>query len=75
MIALSFFLVCLLEGEGRPCLRPSPLYNGYYMLVPGLLPETVEFFCNQSYALSGSAQRTCQPNGTWSGTQPICIRG
>ncbi|XP_050960720.1 LOW QUALITY PROTEIN: inactive serine protease PAMR1 [Labeo rohita] len=62
------------QGEGRPCLRPSPLYNGYYMLVPGLLPETVEFFCNQSYALSGSAQRTCQPNGTWSGTQPICIR-
>ncbi|XP_058622467.1 inactive serine protease PAMR1 isoform X3 [Onychostoma macrolepis] len=62
------------DGEGRPCLRLSPLYNGYYKLVPDLLPETVEFFCNQSYALSGSARRTCQPNGTWSGTQPICMR-
>ncbi|KAK2866823.1 hypothetical protein Q8A67_024940 [Cirrhinus molitorella] len=62
------------EGEGRPCLRLPPLYNGYNKLVPGLLPETVEFFCNQSYALSGSSRRMCQPNGTWSGTQPICIR-
>ncbi|XP_043090442.1 inactive serine protease PAMR1 isoform X2 [Puntigrus tetrazona] len=62
------------EGEGRPCLRLSPLYNGYYKLVPDLLPETVEYFCNQSYALSGSARRTCHPNGTWSGTQPICMR-
>ncbi|XP_042609241.1 inactive serine protease PAMR1 isoform X4 [Cyprinus carpio] len=62
------------EGEGRPCPRLSPLYNGYYKLVPDLLPETVELFCNLSYALSGSARRTCQPNGTWSGTQPVCMR-
>ncbi|XP_073688388.1 inactive serine protease PAMR1 isoform X2 [Garra rufa] len=62
------------QDEERPCLRLPPLYNGYYKLVPGLLPETLEFFCNQSYALSGSARRTCQPNGTWSGTQPICMR-
>uniref|UniRef100_A0A8C1CGP6 Uncharacterized protein n=1 Tax=Cyprinus carpio carpio TaxID=630221 RepID=A0A8C1CGP6_CYPCA len=72
-IEVSFFF-SISEGEGRPCLRLSPLYNGYYKLLPGLLPETVEFFCNQSYALSGSARRTCQTNGTWSGTQPICMR-
>ncbi|XP_067292919.1 inactive serine protease PAMR1 isoform X2 [Pseudorasbora parva] len=62
------------EDEGRQCPRLAPLFNGYYESVPGLIPETVEFFCNQSYALSGSYRRTCQPNGTWSGTQPVCIR-
>ncbi|XP_077101650.1 inactive serine protease PAMR1 [Siphateles boraxobius] len=62
------------EGEGRLCPRLAPLYHGYYESVPGLIPETVEFFCNQSYALSGSYRRTCQTNGTWSGTQPVCIR-
>ncbi|XDV52339.1 hypothetical protein PO909_021076 [Leuciscus waleckii] len=62
------------EDEGRSCPRLAPLYHGYYESVPGLIPETVEFFCNQSYGLSGSYRRTCQTNGTWSGTQPVCIR-
>nr|XP_046250762.1 inactive serine protease PAMR1 [Scatophagus argus] len=54
---------------------PLPrLYHGYHQLVPGLEPETVQFFCNHSYALSGDAQRTCQPDGTWSGNQPLCVR-
>lgn len=58
----------------KSCPPLTRLYHGYYQLVPGVEPETVEFFCNHSYALSGSAQRTCQPNGTWSGTQPLCVR-
>ncbi|XP_044049777.1 inactive serine protease PAMR1 [Siniperca chuatsi] len=54
---------------------PLPrLYHGYHQLVPRLEPETVDFFCNHSYALSGDPRRTCQPNGTWSGKQPICVR-
>ncbi|XP_054475946.1 inactive serine protease PAMR1 isoform X2 [Anoplopoma fimbria] len=59
---------------GNSCPPLSRLYHGYYQLVPGLEPETVEFFCNHSYAISGNARRTCQPNGTWSGKQPLCVR-
>ncbi|XP_037390303.1 inactive serine protease PAMR1 [Pygocentrus nattereri] len=36
--------------------------------------KSVEFLCNNPYVLSGSSKRTCQRNGTWSGTQPQCIR-
>ncbi|KAI7811572.1 putative inactive serine protease PAMR1-like [Triplophysa rosa] len=62
------------ESEGRHCPPLATLYHGYYELVPELLTETVEFFCNHSYILSGSSWRTCQPNGTWTGNQPICIK-
>lgn len=65
----------LSEAEGRKCPPPPRIYHGFYEWVPGADPEMVEFSCNHSYALSGSARRTCQPNGTWSNTQPICVRG
>ncbi|XP_076126606.1 inactive serine protease PAMR1 isoform X2 [Alosa pseudoharengus] len=60
--------------DRKKCPPPPRLYHGYWELVPGLSPETVEFFCNHSYALSGTARRSCQPDGSWNGTQPICIR-
>ncbi|KAK5902504.1 hypothetical protein CesoFtcFv8_007748 [Champsocephalus esox] len=57
------------------CCPPLPrLYHGYHQLVPGMESETVEFFCNHSYALSGDARRTCRPDGTWSGKQSLCVR-
>ncbi|XP_040019442.2 inactive serine protease PAMR1 [Gasterosteus aculeatus] len=59
---------------GKSCPLLSRLYHGFHQPVPGLEPETVEFFCNHSYAISGEARRTCQPNGTWSGEQPLCVR-
>ncbi|CAL8359732.1 unnamed protein product [Lota lota] len=65
----------------RTCsLPPKPAHGDHFLVygpndpVPGLAPETVEYFCNHSYALSGDARRVCQPNGTWSGTQPVCVR-
>ncbi|XP_070687463.1 inactive serine protease PAMR1 [Pempheris klunzingeri] len=58
----------------KSCPPLPRLYHGYHQPVPGVEPETVEFFCNHSYALSGDARRTCQPNGTWSGKQPLCVR-
>lgn len=58
----------------KSCPPLPRLYHGYHQVVPGLEPETVEFLCNHSYALSGDARRTCQPDGTWSGKQPVCMR-
>ena len=29
--------------------------------------------CNEGFTLSGSQSRTCQADGTWSGTDPVCV--
>uniref|UniRef100_A0A3Q2YTH2 Inactive serine protease PAMR1 n=1 Tax=Hippocampus comes TaxID=109280 RepID=A0A3Q2YTH2_HIPCM len=58
----------------RFCPPPPRLYHGYHVMMPGAKPETVEFSCNHSYALSGDPLRSCQPDGTWSGKQPQCVR-
>ena len=33
----------------------------------------VFFQCKPPFILVGSSRRTCQADGTWSGTQPTCI--
>ncbi|XP_034032738.1 inactive serine protease PAMR1 [Thalassophryne amazonica] len=58
----------------KNCPLVPRLYHGYHQLVLGMEPRTVEFVCNHSYALSGDARRTCQPDGSWSGKQPLCVR-
>ncbi|XP_075996788.1 inactive serine protease PAMR1 [Genypterus blacodes] len=59
---------------GLKCPPLPRLYHGYHRVVPGLEPETVEFICNHSYALNGDARRVCQPDATWGGKQPLCVR-
>ncbi|XP_060932611.1 inactive serine protease PAMR1 [Limanda limanda] len=58
----------------KSCPPLPRLHHGYHQVAPGLEPETLEFSCNHSYALSGDARRTCQADGTWSGKQPVCLR-
>ncbi|XP_056137757.1 inactive serine protease PAMR1 [Lampris incognitus] len=58
----------------KSCPPLPRLYHGYYQFVPGMELLTAEFFCNHSYAISGDARRTCQPDGTWSGKHPLCVR-
>ena len=36
---------------------------------------TCSFTCNTGYELTGSDTRTCQSNGSWSGTDVMCQRG
>ncbi|XP_041132770.1 inactive serine protease PAMR1 [Polyodon spathula] len=62
--------------EKKQCADPGRPLNGFHLLVlgPGDTLIAVQFFCNSSYTLSGNVQRTCQPEGTWSGTQPQCIK-
>ena len=35
--------------------------------------DTCNFTCNTGYELTGSTQRTCQSNGSWSGSPVSCI--
>ncbi|KPP59946.1 inactive serine protease PAMR1-like [Scleropages formosus] len=67
---------CVRETERRRCPPPPRLHNGYHQLVLGLdgAADMVEFFCNNSYALSGTPRMTCLLDGTWSGKQPLCVR-
>ena len=37
--------------------------------------DTCNFTCNTGYVLTGSDTRTCQSNGTWSGSNATCSRG
>uniref|UniRef100_A0A674DI29 Inactive serine protease PAMR1 n=1 Tax=Salmo trutta TaxID=8032 RepID=A0A674DI29_SALTR len=79
-MSYSYHCGCLAGYTGQRCENekscpPLPqLYHGYQQVVPGMVPETVEFFCNHSYALSGDARRSCQPDSSWGGAQPLCVR-
>ena len=36
--------------------------------------DTCSFICNTGYELTGSDTRTCQSNGSWSGSKDACSR-
>ena len=40
-----------------------------------LYEDTCSFTCNTGYKLTGSDTRTCQGNGSWSGSDVTCTRG
>ena len=61
--------VSLLSG-GCPTL--PPIDNGD-VVVSGLSTgDTATYTCNSGYQLEGEPTRTCQANGLWSSTAPIC---
>lgn len=37
-----------------------------------VFPNSVLFYCDTGFILSGSTVRTCQPNATWSGFPTAC---
>ena len=37
--------------------------------------DTCSFTCNTGYELTSSDTRTCQSNGSWSGSDDVCRRG
>uniref|UniRef100_A0A3Q3KAJ3 Inactive serine protease PAMR1 n=1 Tax=Monopterus albus TaxID=43700 RepID=A0A3Q3KAJ3_MONAL len=81
----TYRCACLAGYTGRRCengelenvcaLPPKPKHGDHFLVYgPNDVLITVEFFCNHSYALSGDVRRSCQPDGTWSGKQPLCVR-
>ena len=41
----------------------------------GYEEDTCSFTCNTGYELTGSDTRTCQSDGSWSGSDDVCRRG
>ena len=37
--------------------------------------DTCSYTCNTGYELTGSDTRTCQSDGSWSGSDGVCERG
>jgi len=37
--------------------------------------DTCTVRCDPGHELSGSATRTCQDDGSWSGTEAVCVIG
>ncbi|XP_061469459.1 uncharacterized protein LOC133378861 [Rhineura floridana] len=59
------------------CVRPLDFENGQYeprQLYYNVSQE-LKFVCYQGYTLRGSQNRTCLPNGKWSGETSICDDG
>ncbi|KAM3876883.1 inactive serine protease PAMR1 [Diretmus argenteus] len=58
------------------CARPPKVLNGFYQPAPDAVgsTETIEFFCKNSYILSGNQRSTCLSNGSWSSWPPKCVR-
>uniref|UniRef100_A0A3B4Z037 Inactive serine protease PAMR1-like n=1 Tax=Stegastes partitus TaxID=144197 RepID=A0A3B4Z037_9TELE len=66
------------------CSLPEKPLNGYLLPVYGpkeelvlvnhRCAETIEFFCKNSYILSGNHQSTCLSNGSWSSGSPKCVK-
>ena len=56
------------------CDVPVAPANGGMNSTGNVEGDTVTYFCNEGYNLSGDANRTCQSNGSWSGILPKCDR-
>jgi hypothetical protein len=60
-------------GSPADCHAPPALVNGLVSAPVTTLGGVATYGCNPGYALVGSPTRTCQANGTWSGTPPTCV--
>ena len=46
--------------------------NGQVTLTGTTVGSLATYQCNSGFSLVGNMERTCQDDGSWSGTDPIC---
>ena len=68
---LIYFLLVICPSLTTPtnARKDCPL-GGDEVLNPG---DTCTFTCDDGYQLMGSGVRTCQNNGSWNGSDTMCI--
>ena len=67
-------LICLWLFTVVDCGTPPALPGHTVEARETTFGQTATYQCNTGYRLSGSAARTCQSNGLWSGPAAACIR-
>ncbi|XP_039460788.1 limulus clotting factor C [Oreochromis aureus] len=74
---LTFQEISVSAIKNVACAAPDKPVNGYLLPVYGPKEELVlvNYRCHPPFRLIGTQQRTCLPNGTWSGTAPSCVKG
>lgn len=65
---------CFLLALSGSCGTPRYLSNGQRRYSGTTVGNIVTYICNSRYSrTAGSSSRTCQSNGLWSGSHPMCI--
>ena len=67
-------VTCGSASPGVFCLALPTPQNGFKSSASTSRGTTVVFTCNSGFLVSGSGLRTCQSDGTWSGTPTTCNR-
>jgi sushi, von Willebrand factor type A, EGF and pentraxin domain-containing protein 1 len=60
------------QGGGGDCTELAQPVNGLVMDPDVVVGSIATYSCNLGSQLKGAATRTCQSDGTWSGTAPTC---
>ena len=65
------FYCFILSGSGH-CIELSDPENGQVEQNGNRERAVADYSCDYGYTLEGDSQRSCDANGRWSGTNPIC---
>ena len=59
--------------DDKECPTLDDIPNGSVDMIGVTVGSTATYTCNDNYQLMGASTRMCQPDGTWSGEEPMCI--
>ena len=68
-----YFKFLFLLSPVVDCGVPPSVDGGGFNVTETTFQSMARYGCNDGFTLSGSQSRTCQADGTWSGTDPVCV--
>jgi hypothetical protein len=66
-------LISGIEVIATDCLAPPAPGHGKVTAPKTTVGATATYSCDAGFTLTGTATRTCQTSGAWSGTAPTCV--
>ena len=72
-VAMHYYLISLFLKIAIDCGEPPTVDDGSFNVTETTFQSMARYGCNEGFTLSGSQSRTCQADGTWSGTDPVCV--
>ena len=70
---MPYYLISLFLKIVIDCGEPPSVDDGGFNATATTFESMAQYNCNEGFTLSGSQSRTCQADGTWSGTEPVCV--